>query len=118
MPILSEENRYKILKLLDENPEMNQRQIASAMGLSLGKVNFCLKALVEKGLIKVGNFSRSPNKKAYAYLLTLKGIEEKARVTFNFLESKQKEYESLKAEIEALQSEVNNGGAGIDREND
>jgi len=77
MPILSEENRYKLLKLLDENPEMNQRQIASALGLSLGKVNFCLKALVEKGLVKAGNFSRSPNKRAYVYLLTLRGIEEK-----------------------------------------
>ena len=61
MPILSEENRYKLLKLLDENPEMNQRQIASALGISLGKVNFCLKAVVEKGWVKAGNFSRSPN---------------------------------------------------------
>jgi len=106
MPILSEENRYKLLKLLDENPEMNQREIASALGLSLGKVNFCLKALVEKGWVKVGNFSRSPNKKAYVYLLTLRGIEEKAKVTFDFLERKQKEYEVLKAEIEALQNEA------------
>ena len=59
VPILSEEHRYKLLKLLHENPDMNQREIASALGLSLGKVNFCLKALVERGLIKVGNFSRS-----------------------------------------------------------
>lgn len=107
MPVLNEENRYKLLKLLHENPDMNQREIASALGLSLGKVNFCLKALVEKGWIKVGNFSRSPNKKAYAYLLTLKGIEEKAKVTFRFLEAKREEYEALKAEIDALQAEVN-----------
>lgn len=106
MSIISEENRYKLLKLLHENPEMNQRQIASELGLSLGKVNFCLKALIEKGLVKVGNFSRSPNKKAYAYLLTLNGMEEKAKVTFNFLERKQSEYESLKAEIEELKNEV------------
>lgn len=108
MPILSEENRYKLLKLLDENPEMNQREIASALGLSLGKVNFCLKALVEKGWVKAGNFSRSPNKKAYVYLLTLRGIEEKAKVTMDFLERKREEYELLKAEIEQLQDEAQN----------
>ena len=106
MPALSEENRYKLLKLLHENPEMNQRQIASALGLSLGKVNFCLKALIEKGWIKMGNFSRSPNKKAYVYLLTLRGIEEKTQVTKAFLERKQQEYEALKAEIEELKSEA------------
>ena len=111
MPVLDEENRYKLLKLLHDNPDMNQREIASALGLSLGKVNFCLKALVERGWIKVGNFSRSPNKKAYAYLLTLKGIEEKAKVTFRFLEAKRQEYESLKAEIDALQAEVSSQGA-------
>ncbi|NBQ26028.1 MAG: MarR family EPS-associated transcriptional regulator [Verrucomicrobia bacterium] len=106
MPVLNDENRYKLLKLLHDNPDMNQRQIASALGLSLGKANFCLKALVEKGLVKVGNFSRSPNKKAYVYLLTLRGIEEKAAVTRDFLERKQKEYEDLKAEIEELQKEA------------
>ncbi len=106
MPIISEENRYKLLKLLHENPEMNQRQIASELGISLGKVNFCLKAVIEKGWVKVGNFTRNPDKKAYAYLLTMKGIEEKAKVTFLFLEAKRKEYENLKAEIEALQTEV------------
>ena len=106
MPILSDENRYKLLKLLHENPEMNQRQIASELGLSLGKVNFCLKALIEKGWIKIGNFSRSPNKKAYVYLLTLRGMEEKAKVTFDFLDRKREEYESLRAEIEQLQNEA------------
>lgn len=106
MPILSEENRYKLLKLLHENPEMNQREIASVLGLSLGKVNFCLKALVEKGWVKAGNFSKSPNKKAYVYLLTLRGIEEKAKVTFNFLERKQREYETLRMEIEDLKNEA------------
>jgi len=106
MPILSEENRYKLLKLLHENPEMNQREIASILGLSLGKVNFCLKALVEKGWVKAGNFSKSPNKKAYVYLLTLRGIEEKAKVTFDFLERKKEEYEQLKTEIQELQDEA------------
>jgi EPS-associated MarR family transcriptional regulator len=108
MPVLSEENRYKLLKLLDENPEMNQREIAKSLGLSLGKVNFCLKALVEKGWVKAGNFSKSPNKKAYAYLLTLRGIEEKGAVTMNFLERKKKEYEDLKLEIAELQTAAKN----------
>ena len=106
MSIISEENRYKLLKLLHENPEMNQREIASALGLSLGKVNFCLKAVIEKGWVKAGNFSKSSNKKAYVYLLTLRGLEEKAKVTFDFLERKKQEYESLKAEIEELQDEA------------
>jgi EPS-associated MarR family transcriptional regulator len=106
MSIISEENRYKLLKLLHENPEMNQRDIAKSLGLSLGKVNFCLKAVIEKGWVKAGNFSKSPNKKAYVYLLTLHGIEEKAEVTRQFLARKQKEYEDLKLEIEELQNEA------------
>jgi len=106
MSIISEENRYKLLKLLHENPEMNQRQIAKKLGLSLGKVNFCLKALIEKGLVKVGNFSRSPNKKAYAYLLTLNGIDEKTKVTRDFLDRKLEEYKELKLEIERLHEEI------------
>ena len=106
MPALNDENRYKLLKLLHENPEMNQREIASALGLSLGKANFCLRALIEKGWIKVGNFSRSSNKKAYVYLLTLQGIEEKTQVTKEFLARKEKEYEELRAEIEDLQNEA------------
>jgi len=106
MSIISEENRYKLLKLLHENPEMNQRDIAKSLGLSLGKVNFCLKAVIEKGWVKAVNFSKSPNKKAYVYLLTLNGIEEKAEVTRQFLARKQKEYEDLKLEIEELQNEA------------
>jgi EPS-associated MarR family transcriptional regulator len=106
MSIISEENRYKLLKLLHENPEMNQRQIASELGLSLGKVNFCLKAVIEKGWVKAGNFSKNPNKKAYVYLLTLRGIEEKAKVTLAFLERKQNEYKELKQEIEKLKNEA------------
>ena len=78
MSILSDENRYQLLKLLEENPELSQRQIAAALGVSLGKVNFCLRALIEIGSVKVANFSRSPNKKAYDYLLTPKWIEGKA----------------------------------------
>ncbi len=106
MPPLSDENRYRILKLLEQNPEMNQRQIAHALDISLGKVNYCLQALIEKGMIKAANFRNSKNKRAYAYLLTLKGIEEKARVTLRFLERKQREYDALEQEIASLRAEV------------
>jgi len=106
MSILSDENRYELLKLLEENPELSQRQIASALGISLGKVNFCLRALINVGWIKAGNFSRNSNKKAYVYLLTLKGIEEKGRVTLRFLAKKQEEYEALKQEINELKNEA------------
>lgn len=106
MSILSDENRYQLLKLLEENPEMSQRQIAAALGVSLGKVNFCLRALIEVGLVKVANFSSSPNKKIYVYLLTPKGIEEKAKVTLRFLAKKKAEYDALKQEINALKNEA------------
>ncbi len=106
MPILSDENRYQILKLLNENPELNQREIAALMGLSLGKVNYCLRALISKGLVKARNFSKSPNKKAYIYLLTPKGIEEKGKVTLRFLAKKQQEYAALELEIAELQDEA------------
>ena len=106
MSVLSDENRYQLLKLLEENPEMSQRQIAAALGVSLGKVNFCLRALIEIGSVKIANFSHSPNKKAYVYLLTPKGIEEKAKVTLRFLAKKQNEYEELKREINELKNEV------------
>ena len=92
MSELNDENRYKILKLLEKNPDMNQRQLADSLGISLGKTNYCLKALIEKGLIKVGNFRRSATKGNYAYLLTPQGLEEKARVTLRFFKSKQQEF--------------------------
>ena len=107
MSILSDENRYQLLKLLKENPDLSQRQIASVLGISLGKVNFCLKALISKGWVKADNFRRNPNKKAYVYLLTLKGIEEKALVTLRFLAKKKEEYETLKQEISDLKNEAN-----------
>lgn len=85
---------------------MTQRELAEEMGISLGKANYCLKALIEKGWIKAGNFRRNTQKLRYAYLLTPKGVEEKARVTVAFLKRKQREYDELKQELEALQSEV------------
>ena len=97
---------YHVLKLIESNPEMTQRELASELDVSLGKVNYCLKAMVEKGWIKVQNFKKSNNKLAYLYLLTPKGIEQKASVTVNFLKRKITEYETLKKEIKDLKAEV------------
>ncbi|MBU2804334.1 MarR family EPS-associated transcriptional regulator [Acidithiobacillus ferridurans] len=103
---LDEATHYQLLKILTEHPEYTQRQIAAAMGLSLGKTNFCLNALIGKGLIKAGNFRRNQDKRVYAYLLTPQGIEDKARITIQFLQRKMAEYDALKAEIESLRREV------------
>jgi len=104
--VLTDETRYRILKLLEEDPAASQRRIADELGISLGRVNFCLKALVEKGLVKVNNFRNSANKRAYLYLLTPRGIEDKAVVTARFLKRKLDEYEVLKRELEDLQREA------------
>ncbi len=104
--MLTDEYRYKILKALEKNPEISQRDLASALGISLGKANFCLKALVNVGILKATNFKNSKNKNAYMYLLTPNGIEEKTKITVRFLKNKMQEYEKLKKEIEILHSEV------------
>ena len=97
---------YGLLKTLENNPSLSQRDLAKRLGISLGKVNFCINALVEKGCLKVNNFRNSDNKLAYAYLLTPKGVEQKARMTVEFLQIKVQEYERLRAEIEELQRET------------
>ena len=104
--MLTDEYRYKILKLVEENPEISQREIAKALGISLGKTNFCLKALIEKGVLKANNFRNSKNKLAYIYKLTPQGIEEKASVTMRFLKQKMKQYEQLQSEIEQLKNDL------------
>lgn len=104
---LQEENHLKVLRLLQASPQLNQRELADALGVSLGKINYCLKALLDKGFIKMQSFRKSQNKLAYAYLLTPVGITEKAGLTVRFLERKVAEYESLTLEIEALKSEMN-----------
>jgi len=99
----------EVLRLLDEikkRPEMTQRELSSSLGISLGKVNFLLKALIDKGHVKVDNFKKSNNKSAYLYYLTPKGMEEKARFTYRFLKRKMKEYEDLEQEIRRLKEEV------------
>ena len=97
--------RLDLLRKLESNPEFTQRELSRDMGVSLGKVNYCIKKLTEKGWVKLTNFSHNPNKIGYAYLLTPQGIEEKTRLTFSFLKRKVVEYEALKKEINALQLE-------------
>jgi EPS-associated MarR family transcriptional regulator len=97
---------YQLLKTLEANPKLSQRELANRLGISLGKVNFCLKALVEKGCLKVNNFRNSDNKLAYAYLLTPYGVDEKAHMTVTFLRHKIQEYDRLHEEIEELKKEV------------
>ena len=104
--MLTDEYRYKILKMIEANPEVSQRELAEQLGVSLGKVNFCLRALAQVGLIKVNNFRNNKNKMAYMYLLTPKGIEEKASITLRFLKSKTDEYEALRLMIDDLKSEA------------
>ena len=98
--------RLDLLRRLEAHPKYTQRELSQVMGVSLGKVNYCIKKLTEKGLIKLTNFTHNPNKMGYAYLLTTKGIEEKARLTFSFLKRKIKEYEVLKEEIDKLKQDT------------
>lgn len=104
--MLTEDIRYRLLKILADEPQISQRDLAVRLGISVGKTNYCLTALVDKGLVKIGNFRKAQNKLAYAYLLTPSGIEEKARVTMSFLHRKMREYTELESEIEQLRSEV------------
>ena len=97
---------YTVLKILKDNPAMTQRQLSKELGLSLGKTNYVLHALIDKGLMKLSNFKRSNNKLDYLYLLTPEGVEEKSILAKNFLERKSDQYNRLKKEIETLKSEL------------
>ena len=103
---IPDEVRLALMRKLAQNPNLSQRQLAAELGVSLGKVNYCLKALIKVGWVKAGNFARSNNKAGYAYLLTPKGITEKAALTSRFIEYKQQQYDSLKKEIEELRAEA------------
>ena len=103
---MQDEIHLKVLRLLQDSPQINQREMAEALGVSLGKTNYCLKALMDKGYVKMQNFMSSHNKLAYSYLLTPSGIREKAQLTTQFLKRKVEEYEALQLEIEALKCEV------------
>jgi EPS-associated MarR family transcriptional regulator len=95
-----------LLRKLESNPDYTQRELSQEMGVSLGKVNYCMKKLIEKGWIKLTNFSRNPNKADYVYLLTPTGVEQKARLTFEFLRIKIEEYEILEEEIRSLKRDI------------
>ena len=111
---MQDETTYKLMKLIEEHPHLSQREIAQRMGISLGKANYCLKALIEKGFVKAKNFYNAKQKSPYMYYLTPTGLEEKARVTYRFLKYKIQEFEEVKQEIERLKSETQN--LGVDPE--
>jgi len=103
----TQEIHLKVLRHVEANPEVTQRELAIELGVSLGKANYCLKALMDKGFIKARNFRNSNNKRAYLYKLTPTGIDAKARISVAFLRRKMDEYEQLRMEIDQLQNEVN-----------
>ena len=102
----NQELEYRALKILEQQPDMTQRELAEALGVSLGKTHYLVKSLIDVGWVKLDNFQRSDNKWGYAYLLTPKGIIEKAAITARFLVRKQREYSDLQLEIQQLQEEV------------
>ena len=97
---------FRVLRMLEENPDLSERELARRLGVSNGKLHYCMKALMEKGLVKLGNFAKSKHHLGYAYLLTPAGIAQKAGMTASFLTRKMAEYEALQAEISVLQAEV------------
>lgn len=111
----TDETRYLLLKYLEQHPTATQREVALALGVSIGKANYCLRALIEKGWVKVRNFRNSNKKSAYLYVLTPRGIEEKIDVTCAFLRRKRDEYDRLAEEIERLTDEVRSLEVAPDR---
>lgn len=103
---MNEEFNHKLLLLLENSPNLSQRELAKEMGISLGKTNYCLKSLMERGWLKARNFKNSNNKIAYAYMLTPTGLSEKAKIAARYLKHKVHEYETIKIEIEKLRKEV------------
>jgi EPS-associated MarR family transcriptional regulator len=103
---LQEDTHFRVLRILQENPEISQRELAAAVGVSVGGMHYVLNALIEKGLVKLGNFTAAQDKRRYAYILTRKGLAEKAAITRRFLARKIQEYEALRAEIQVLSGEI------------
>ena len=103
---LQEDTYFRVMHILRENPDLTQRELAEKVGISVGGLNYCLKALMEKGMVKMKNFTTSKNKFGYVYVLTPTGLAEKADITHRFLKRKMDEYEALKVEIEALKAEA------------
>jgi EPS-associated MarR family transcriptional regulator len=113
---IQEDTHFRVLRLLQENPEMSQRDLAAAVGVSVGGMHYVLNALIDKGLVKLGNFTAAEDKRRYAYILTPKGVAEKAVITRRFLARKMEEYEALRAEIKNLKADIEGfGGQSLDR---
>jgi len=102
------QDHFDVLRGVDKNPKSSQRKLAEELGFSLGKLNYCLKALQKKGFIKIENFKKNPKKINYIYVLTPKGISEKTKLTLNFMKSKMKEYDELKSELKRAKNVDNN----------
>lgn len=115
--IANDDTLFWTLKLLQDNPGMTQRTLAKEVGINVSSINFCLKALVEKDWLKMGNFSKNPDKLSYAYLLTPAGVAEKAALTRRFLQRKMAEYEKLRDEIEVLQTEAKQVTSPLENQN-
>ena len=98
-------DNFEVLRSIQKNPNSSQREMAKSLGFSLGKLNYCIRALKKKGLVKINNFKRSPNKMSYAYILTPKGIKQKTKLTLNFMIRKMKEYDELKKEYVNLKKD-------------
>ena len=107
---IQEDIYFRVMRILQDNPDLTQRELAEKLGVSVGRLNYCLNALIDKGWVKMQNFQNSKNKFKYVYLLTPQGIAEKVALTSRFLERKMQEYESLKAEIESLHQDVQSAG--------
>ena len=107
---IQEDTYFRVMRILQENPDLTQRELAEKLGVSVGGLNYCLKALMDKGWVKMQNFQNSKNKFKYVYLLTPQGIAERVTLTSRFLDRKMQEYEALKAEIESLHQDVQQAG--------
>lgn len=107
---MTDELQHRIFKIIQKSPAINQRDLSNALGISLGKVNYCIRALVEKGWVKANNFRNNKNKLSYAYILTPSGLEEKASVTLRYLKRKMLEYDTLKQAVEELKKEIQMNG--------
>jgi EPS-associated MarR family transcriptional regulator len=103
---MNSEIRYRILKAVEEDPQITQRELASKLGVSVGKVNYCLRALMKKGFVKARNFRNSSRKRQYVYKLTPQGVAERTRVTIAFLRIKSAEFDEIRAEIDRLEAQL------------
>ena len=112
---IQEDTYFRVMRILQENPDLTQRELAEKLGVSVGGLNYCINALMDKGWVKMQNFQNSKNKFKYVYLLTPQGIAEKAALTRRFLERKMREYAALKVEIEALKTELGEGQPDLPR---